>query len=104
MYNLAEKLGSVVTIRAVGGQEYVGTLIAVDDEDGNITLQHLKMVTIADNQVYMIPFALTAIAETVVLNTSQIFAVMATLPETCVEYQSMIESESKVTEEELDDA
>lgn len=98
MYNLSQKLGNVITIRAVGGQEYVGALMAVDEENELITVYRPRMVMINDNQVYMVPFALTANAPEAVLRMDQIFTILDTLPETAAEYQNMIEAEDAVEE------
>jgi hypothetical protein len=98
MYNLHNMIGKVITIRGVGGQEYVGSLMAVDENNQLITVYRPRMVTIADDQVYMVPFALTALAEEVVMNLTQIFTILETIPETCTDYLALIEAE-QATEE-----
>ena len=101
MYNLAELLGQVVTIKSHKGDEYVATLLGIDTDNNVLTVKRPKIVVIDQNSVALIPFALTAHADMVYLHTNQIFTVMQSLPGAAEDYLNLIAEEDQQILEEM---
>jgi small nuclear ribonucleoprotein (snRNP)-like protein len=93
-YQLEEKLGTTVTVRVIGGEEFVGKLLAVDGENEVLTLSRPRTVLMMENEVYMVPFALTSAAEEAVINMRVILSVVETLEETAADYQDLVNSDT----------
>ena len=106
MYNIASLVGKVITIKSHKNDEFVATLLGVNEEKTVLTVSDPKIVAIANDTVVLIPFALTAKAEEVHLHINQIFAVLETAPETAKEYGLLIEEEKRLAPSEIvvDDA
>lgn len=101
MYNLAELLGKVVTIKSHKGDEYIALLLGIDDDNNVLTVTHPKIVVIDQNSVALIPFALTALADTVYLHVNQIFTVMESLEGAAEDYLALIAEETQAIQEEM---
>ena len=89
--NLENFIGKVVTIRSMSGNEFIATLLSVDD--GVINVDNPRTVIVNNGQVALVPFVLTAEASYVTLCTNQILTVLETLPETAKDYSQMIAEE-----------
>lgn len=103
MYNLTDLLGKVVTIKSHKGDEFVATLLGIDTTNTILTVKRPKIVVIDQNSVALIPFALTAHADTVYLHVNQIFTVMESLPGAAEDYLALIADEDLEIAEEMAD-
>ena len=83
-------IGKVVTIRSITGEEYIGKLKTIDDIHNTITVLNPRAVMINEDQVVLLPFVLTAKAETVMLPMENIFSVLLTLAETSKDYEKLV--------------
>lgn len=96
MYNINSLVGKVITIKSHKNDEFVATLLGVNEEKTVLTVSDPKIVAIANDAVVLIPFALTAKAEEVHLHINQIFTVLETAPDTAKEYELLIEEEKRL--------
>lgn len=90
MYNVEDLVGKVVTIRANGGDEYIGKLMSTDETVSFLTVQEPRVVIINEGNVALIPYALTASSEMVVINTVNVLSVMESLPQTAADYSELV--------------
>ena len=96
MYNLQSLLGKVVTIKSHKGDEVIGKLMGFNDDGTILTVYNPKIVVIANEDVVLIPFALTAKTQEVHLHLNQIFTVLETLEVTSKEYLKLIAEEEEL--------
>ena len=83
-------IGKVVTIRSITGEEYIAKLKTIDDIHNTLTVLNPRVVMINDDQVVLLPFVLTAKAETVMLPMDNVFSVLHTLSETAKDYEKLV--------------
>lgn len=84
-----ELLGKIITIRSISGEEYITKLIGFDDT--TVTVKDPRVVVIDDSrQVVLLPFALTANAEVVTLNTNNIFSIMESFTGSAADYSEIV--------------
>lgn len=104
MYLINTLVGKVVTIKEANGQEYIGKLVGVDEDKTILTLERPKVVAITavegEQQVFMLPFVLTADSAQVFFSTNNVLAVLETLEETAKEYNQILEEEDAQTKED----
>lgn len=100
MQFIKEQLGKVVTIKSVTGDEYVGLLAGLDDDNTIITVNNPKQVIINQDSVVLIPYLLTAPAKVVIFNLSNIMSVNETLESTAEDYRDLVKTEEEVLQEQ----
>lgn len=83
--------GKVVTIRSIAGDEYIAKYVS--ETKTVLTVEEPRVVVINDNNIALIPYALTAATDTVEFNRSLIMAVMPTIEGTADDYVAMIEAQ-----------
>ncbi len=103
MYYINDLLGKVVTLKTQKGEEFIGTLMGVDDDKTVLTIKNPKIVVIAGQDVALVPFALTAETETVFMQADQLLTVMKTIETSANDYLDMIRAEEEI-KRELDSA
>ena len=108
-YHLDNLLSKVVTIKVVTGHEYVATLTGINEEGTVITIADPKIVVLSGNpaqpteqEVFMVPFVLTADNPEVFLQVSQILTVMETLETTAAEYKELLRLEEEANTEQVE--
>jgi len=99
MYYINDLLGKVVTLKTQKGEEFIGTLMGVDDNKTVLTIKNPKIVVIAGQDVALVPFALTAETETVFMQTDQLLTVMKTIETSANDYLDMICAEEEIKRE-----
>jgi hypothetical protein len=99
MYYINDLLGKVVTLKTQKGEEFIGTLMGVDDEKTVLTVKNPKIVVIAGQDVALVPFALTADTETVFMQADQLLTVMKTIETSANDYLDMIRAEEEIKRE-----
>lgn len=106
MYYINELLGKVVTLKTQKGEEFIGTLMGVDEDKTVLTIKNPKIVVIAGQDVALVPFALTAETETVFMQADQLLTVMKTIETSANDYLDMITAEEEIKRdlESADDA
>jgi hypothetical protein len=60
MFHINDLLGKVVTIRSIAGNEFLGVLQAWNPEKGVLTVQKPLTVALDQDQVVLVPFAVTS--------------------------------------------
>lgn len=91
MFHLQNLIGSVVTIRSIWGNEYVGTLVGFDQNEGVITVDAPQTVAMETDTVMLVPFSVTGQdSEAVNLHVSAIFAVMPTRIDIAKSYTKIV--------------
>lgn len=103
MYYINDLLGKVVTLKTQKGEEFIGTLMGVDEDRTVLTVKNPKIVVIAGQDVALVPFALTAETETVFMQTDQLLTVMKTIESSANDYLDMVRAEEEI-KRELDSA
>lgn len=98
MYYINDLLGKVVTIKTQKGEEFVGRLVGVDDNNTVITVTNPKIVVIAGQDVALVPFALTAKTETVFMQVDQLLTVLETIETAGEDYNKLIQAEKELAE------
>jgi hypothetical protein len=93
MYHLPELLGKVVTVKTNRGDELVATLAGINEEQTVVTLGNVRVVAISNGQVMLLPYIFTATAETLFVETKNIFAITETLSDAAADYTAMIKEE-----------
>jgi len=102
MFNLDDYIGKVITLRSVSGDEFISKLLGTNPDTGTITLGEPRVVVINNNNdVSLLPFALTASTEMVEVSLNNIFSVMKSHEITAKEYADSVVSTSASTEEIL---
>jgi hypothetical protein len=106
MYYINELLGKVVTLKTQKGEEFIGTLMGIDEDKTVLTIKNPKIVVIAGQDVALVPFALTAETETVFMQADQLLTVMKTIETSANDYLDMISAEEEIKRdlESADDA
>lgn len=106
MYYINELLGKVVTLKTQKGEEFIGTLMGIDEDKTVLTIKNPKIVVIAGQDVALVPFALTAETETVFMQADQLLTVMKTIETSANDYLDMITAEEEIKRdlESADDA
>ncbi len=99
MYYINDLLGKVVTLKTQKGEEFIGTLMGVDDEKTVLTVKNPKIVVIAGQDVALVPFALTADTETVFMQADQLLTVMKTIETSANDYFDMVRAEEEIKRE-----
>jgi hypothetical protein len=99
MYYINDLLGKVVTLKTQKGEEFIGTLMGVDDDKTVLTIMNPKIVVIAGQDVALVPFALTAETETVFMQADQLLTVMKTIETSANDYLDMIRAEDELKRE-----
>ena len=94
-YHLNDLLGKVVTIKIGNGQEFIATLRGIDDPLSVLTLNKPKSIILGGNtpetqQVFMLPYMLTADQDEIFMSLSQVLSVVKTLEETAEEYKLLL--------------
>lgn len=90
---LQDQLSETVTIRSITNDEFIGKLIAIEDDC--ITIQNPRSVLINGPDVVLGPFVLTAKAEVVTMQLNTILCVLPTLEDTNTDYIAMLHSEAE---------
>lgn len=90
MYHLPDLVGKVVTVKTNRGDELIATLMAINEENTVVTLKHAKLVAFSNNQTVLMPYIFTATAETLFVETRNIFAVTETLADAADDYLAML--------------
>lgn len=90
MYHLMDLLGKVVTVKNTRGDELVATLVGINEENTVVTLKHAKLVAFSNNQIVLMPYIFTATAETLFVETRNIFTVTETLADAADDYLAML--------------
>ena len=103
MYYINELLGKVVTLKTQKGEEFIGTLMGIDEDKTVLTIKNPKIVVIAGQDVALVPFALTAETETVFMQADQLLTVMKTIETSANDYLDMISAEEEI-KRDLDSA
>jgi hypothetical protein len=96
MYYINELLGKVVTLKTQKGEEFIGTLMGIDEDKTVLTIKNPKIVVIAGQDVALVPFALTAETETVFMQADQLLTVMKTIETSANDYLDMISAEEEI--------
>lgn len=96
-------IGKVITIRSITGEEYIAKLKTIDDLQNTITVLNPRVVMINDDQVVLLPFVLTAKAETVMLPCDNVFSILPSLSETSKDYEKLVALEYEEAVEEEDE-
>lgn len=106
MYYINELLGKVVTLKTQKGEEFIGTLMGINEDKTVLTIKNPKIVVIAGQDVALVPFALTAETETVFMQADQLLTVMKTIETSANDYLDMITAEEEIKRdlESADDA
>lgn len=106
MYYINELLGKVVTLKTQKGEEFIGTLMGIDEDKTVLTIKNPKIVVIAGQDVALVPFALTAETETVFMQADQLLTVMKTIETSANDYLDMISAEEEIKRDltSVDDA
>jgi len=99
MYYINDLLGKVVTLKTQKGEEFIGTLMGVDDDKTVLTIMNPKIVVIAGQDVALVAFALTAETETVFMQADQLLTVMKTIETSANDYLDMIRAEDELKRE-----
>jgi hypothetical protein len=99
MYYINDLLGKVVTLKTQKGEEFIGTLMGVNDDKTVLTIMNPKIVVIAGQDVALVPFALTAETETVFMQADQLLTVMKTIETSANDYLDMIRAEDELKRE-----
>ncbi len=99
MYYINDLLGKVVTLTTQKGEEFIGTLMGVNDDKTVLTIMNPKIVVIAGQDVALVPFALTAETETVFMQADQLLTVMKTIETSANDYLDMIRAEDELKRE-----
>lgn len=94
MYNVDQLIGKVATVRLVGGEELITTIIGIDEDYTTVTVGHPMVVVVDSNNISLLPFAVTSNVVQVIMNTNNILAIMPTSVDTAKAYIEMIKSES----------
>jgi len=90
MYHINDLIGKTITIRSIKGDEYIAKLLGVDADQGLLTVAEPRVVVIDNESVMLFPFALTAKTDTVTLHSTEIFAVLETMPEAAQDYDTVV--------------
>jgi len=98
MYYINDLLAKVVTIKTQKGEEFIGRLVGVDDNNTVITVTNPKIVVIAGQDVALVPFALTAKTETVFMQVDQLLTVLETMENAAEDYNNLIQAETELAE------
>lgn len=99
LYNIAELLGKVVTLKTTRGDEVIATLLGFDETTDTLTLEYPKVVVVAGDTVALAPFALTARADMIITEAKHFLAVMETLASTVSDYSDLISEQKKLEAE-----
>lgn len=100
MFDLDELVGKTITLRSVAGDEFIAKLLGTDPDSSIITLGEPRVVVInSNNEVSLLPFALTASTEMVEVSTSTVFSIMSTHEVTAAEYASSVKATPASTNE-----
>jgi hypothetical protein len=83
----------VVTVKTNRGDELVATLAGINEEQTVVTLGNVRVVAISNGQVMLLPYIFTATAETLFVETKNIFAITETLSDAAADYAAMIKEE-----------
>lgn len=65
MFHIKDLVGQVITIRSIAGNEFVGKLISWNPDRSILTVQKPRTVALDQDQVVLVPFAVTANSDTV---------------------------------------
>lgn len=107
MFNLDDHVGKTITLRSVSGDEFISKLLGTNPDTGTITLGEPRVVVINNNNdVSLLPFALTASTEMVEVSLATIFSVMESHEVTAKEYANSVAitpSNDTVVETELEE-
>jgi len=90
MYHISDLVGKTITIRSIKGDEYIAKLLGIDADQGLLTVAEPRVVVIDGDSVMLFPFALTAKTDTVTLQSTEIFAVLETMPEAAQDYDAVV--------------
>ena len=91
MIQLQGLIGSVITIRSVWGNEYVGTLLGYSQHENTITVSAPQTVATENDTVMLVPFTVTGQdSEAVTINLSTVFTVVATKTDVADSYMKII--------------
>lgn len=88
--HLNSLVGKVVTIRSISGEEYIATLVNIYSDNMVAHIKDPRVVVIDEDQVVLLPFALTADAKNVYISMNNIFSVMETYEQTAKDYLSTV--------------
>lgn len=100
MFDLDQLVGKTITLRSVSGDEFIAKLLGTDPDSTIITLGEPRVVVINNNnEVSLLPFALTASTEMVEVSTSNVFSIMASHEVTAKEYTESVKATPASTDE-----
>jgi|TARA_R110000803_G_scaffold42597_5_gene91306 hypothetical protein len=94
---LQDRLSETVTVRSITNDEFIGKLIAIEDDC--ITIQNPRTVLINGPDVVLGPFVLTAKADIVTMQLSNILCVLQTLENTNADYEAMLTAEQEAEQD-----
>ena len=80
------------------GEEFVGRLVGVDENNTVITVTNPKIVVIAGEDVALVPFALTAKTDTVFMQVDQLLTILETMETAAEDYLNLIQAEKELAE------
>lgn len=78
MIYLQPLIGTVVTIKSIWGNEYVGTLTGYVHADATIMVTRPMTVVTENDSVMLVPFTVTGVDDAVHLHLNTVFAVVPT--------------------------
>ena len=100
MFDLDELIGKTITLRSVAGDEFIAELLGTTPDSDIITLGEPRVVVINNNnEVSLLPFALTASTEIVEVSISTVFSIMLTHEVTAAEYTTSVKATPASTDE-----
>lgn len=98
-FDLDDLIGKTITMRSIGGDEFIAKLLGTNEEQTVVTVGEPRVVVINNNnEVSLLPFALTASTEMVDISLSTVFSVMQTHELTAKEYAETVAATPASTE------
>jgi len=99
IFDLTDLIGKTITIRSIGGDEFIAKLLGTDESQTIMTVGEPRVVVINNNNdVSLLPFALTASTEMVDISVGTVFSIMATHELTAQEYTATVAATPASTE------
>ena len=91
MYNSKELVGKIVTFITTDGNEYIGRLVSISDDDKiAYTFDQPRKVKISGSAVSLSPYSVTAKAKYVPIHEANIICVLETVDSVASEYETYI--------------
>ena len=94
MKNTKDLVGEIVTIRTIVGEELMGKLQGLANNNTILEVHDLRVVTLdSDGQVMMLPYTLTGQDDVIGLPTRHVLSIVESMPSAAEGFQEEINSE-----------